>query len=129
MLTLTLSGSRIRDIPSFYDELNRVFMSGEEWSLGPSLDALDDLLHGGYGALHGHEQARVILTDHALASDALGIATTRQYLLEKLARPDTFSTAVFAQRLARLDAEGGPTYFETVLEIFAEHPGIDLILA
>lgn len=51
--TLTIDGSRIHDIPSFYDEINRVFMTGVDWTLGPSLDALDDLLYGGYGALDG----------------------------------------------------------------------------
>lgn len=39
-IELTIDGNRIRDIPSFYMEINSVFMSGEEWQLGPSLDAL-----------------------------------------------------------------------------------------
>lgn len=26
-------------------------------------------------------------------------------------------------------AEGGPTYFDTVLEVFADHPRIELVLA
>ena len=50
MLTLRLDGRLIHDIASFYDEINRVFMAGEDWQLGPSLDALDDMLRGGYGA-------------------------------------------------------------------------------
>ena len=60
MLTLRLDGCRIRDIPSFYDEINRVFMAGEDWRLGPSLNALDDMLRGGYGALKDAEEAQVI---------------------------------------------------------------------
>ncbi len=28
----------------YYDEVNRIFMTGVEWTLGHSLDALDDLL-------------------------------------------------------------------------------------
>jgi hypothetical protein len=58
-LTLRLDGRRITGIPSFYDEVNRVFMADESWTLGPSLDALDDLLYGGYGALHGADRVRV----------------------------------------------------------------------
>ncbi len=129
MLTLTLDGSRIHDIRSFYDELNRVFMIGEDWRLGQSLDALDDLLHGGYGALHGHDGARVVLSDHRRVREALGLETTREYLRAKLEQPGTFSATLFQERLDRLEAEGGPTYFETVLEIFAEHPRIELVLA
>ena len=45
-MTLTIAGHAIRDIASFYDEINRVFMACEDWSLGPSLDALDDLFYG-----------------------------------------------------------------------------------
>ena len=30
---LTLDGTRIHDIPSFYDEINRVFMQGVDWTL------------------------------------------------------------------------------------------------
>ena len=40
LIELTIDGNRIRDIPSFFMEINSVFMSGEEWQLGPSLDAL-----------------------------------------------------------------------------------------
>jgi hypothetical protein len=129
MLTLTLDGSRIHGITSLYDELNRVFMRGEDWTLGPSLDALDDLLHGGYGALNGHERARVVLTAHEHVREALGIDATREYLLGKLARPDLFTQPVFREKLARLEADGGPTYYQTVLEIFAEHPDIELVEA
>jgi len=41
---LIIDGANIRDIASFYDEINRVFMVGEDWQLGASLDGLDDML-------------------------------------------------------------------------------------
>jgi len=59
-IVLQIEGAAINDIPSLYAEINRVFMAGENWQLGPSLDALDDLLHGGYGVLAGHDRATVI---------------------------------------------------------------------
>lgn len=43
---VTILGERIHDIPSFYDEVNRVFMENEAWSIGQSLDAFDDMLYG-----------------------------------------------------------------------------------
>lgn len=52
---LTIDGSRIYDIPSFYAEINRVFMSGEDWKLEASVDALNDMLYGAYGAIQGDE--------------------------------------------------------------------------
>lgn len=128
MLTLHLDGRRIHDIASFYDEINRVFMTGLDWQLGPSLDALDDMLRGGYGALHEVTEARVIWEEHARAASALGIEATRDQLLAKLENP-RFDAAAARRKLERLEAEGGPTYFETVLEVFADHPRIEMVLA
>jgi hypothetical protein len=128
MLTLRLDGRRVHDIASFYDEINRVFMTGVDWQLGPSHDSLDDKLPGGYGALHEVAEARVIWEEHALAASALGIEATRDQLLAKLEDP-RFDAAAARRKLERLEAEGGPTYFETVLEVFADHPRIELVLA
>lgn len=74
---LHIEGASINDIASLYVEINRVFMADEDWQLGASLDALDDLLHGGYGALAGHAIATVVWRDIAHSRDALGRETTR----------------------------------------------------
>ena len=127
MKTLRLEGSAVHDIPSFYDEVNRVFMVGVDWTLGPSLDALNDLLHGGYGALHTDEAVRVVLGDDAQLRAALGVETTRRYYLAKLAEPERFDATVFTARLRALEAGDGATYYEIVREIFADHPEIDVL--
>lgn len=130
-LTFVLEGGRIDGIPSLYDELNRVFMPNEEWTLGPSLDALDDLLYGGFGELRGASggaPATVIVRDHEHARDALGVAATRAYYLAKLAQPEMFNVKHLEAKLAELDAGDGPTYFDIVCEIFAEHANVRLVL-
>lgn len=129
MTTLTIDGAAVRDIASFYEEINRVFMTGENWRLGPSLDALNDLLYGGFGALHGAEAARVVWTDHAVSRDALGRAATAEYYREKLRQPELFSHEHFRALLAELEAGTAATYFDIVLEVFADHPEIELVLA
>ena len=129
MSTFTIRGEVVRSIPSFYDELNRLFMAGEDWTLGPSLDALNDLLYGGVGALQGDDEIRVVWSDHALSRDALGRETTAAYYREKLQHPETFSQSHFHGLLAQLEAGSGQTYFDIVLEIFAQHPRVDLVLA
>lgn len=129
MATFTIRGEVVRSIPSFYDELNRLFMADEKWTLGPSLDALNDLLYGGIGALHGDDEIRVVWSDHALSREALGRETTAAYYREKLRRPETFSQSHFSGLLAQLEAGSGQTYFDIILEIFAQHPRIELVLA
>lgn len=124
---LTLEGARIHDIPSFYDEINRVFMTGVDWTLGQSLDALDDMLHGGYGALDGDAPVTLVWTDFESSREALGVETTRQYLLGKLAHPERFNGAHFQRALDALEAGTGQTYFDIVLEVIGAHPNITLV--
>ncbi|MBN5150734.1 barstar family protein [Stenotrophomonas maltophilia] len=128
-ILLQIEGSAINDIASLYAEINRVFMTGEAWQLGPSLDALDDLLHGGYGALAGQAQATLIWRDIAHSRTALGMETTRQWLQAKLDTPGGFNTEAIARQLQALQQGEGPTYFEIVMQIIASHRQITLVPA
>ncbi|GAA4795145.1 hypothetical protein GCM10023231_24440 [Olivibacter ginsenosidimutans] len=42
MKTFVLNGYNIHDIPTFYEEVDRVLMHEVDWKLSESLDALDD---------------------------------------------------------------------------------------
>ena len=125
--TLTLVGADIHDIPSLYDEINRVFMAGEDWTLGPSLDALDDMLYGGFGAIDGDEPVTLVWTDFERMGCVLGLQTTRAFLQQKLDRPEVFNTAQIRRQLDALERGEGQTYLEIVLEIIAGHANIELL--
>lgn len=128
MKTLTIIGRNISDIPSFYAEINRVFMAEEDWRLADSLDALNDLLYGGYGAITGREQVRIIWLDVAASRAALGIEATRAFLARKLQRPADFNVDTINRQLNALDQGTGQTYFEIVTEIIRDHRNINLIM-
>lgn len=123
---MVLQGSAVGDIPSFYDEINRVFMSDEDWQLAHSLDALDDMLYGGYGVLAGHGGATLIWQDIEHARNALGEEATRAWLQAKLDGNGTFNARAITDQLQALAAGEGKTYFQIVMEIFAAHPSITL---
>ncbi len=127
--TLILEGSRIHDIGSFYDQINGLFMADESWQLGPSLDALNDLLYGGFGALKGNEPLTLIWRDIAQSRAALGRDATCRYYQDKLAQPQRYNQARIRQDLAALERGEGPTYFDIILEIIADHPNITLVPA
>ncbi|GAA3651225.1 barstar family protein [Microbacterium marinilacus] len=127
--TVEIDGTRIRDIPSLYAELDRALMSGVEWRLGQSLDALDDLLYGGYGEIQGGEPVILRWRGFAQSAAALGVEATRAWLRAKLERPGTFDEARIRADLEALEAGTGPTYIDIVLEIIASHPNIDLVRA
>jgi RNAse (barnase) inhibitor barstar len=126
--TLEIVGGNVRDIETFYDEINRVFMATEDWKLGPSLDALDDMLGGEYGAITGRERVRLVWKGMEASRSNLGVEATRAHLLAKLARPDVFNAALIDRQLEELEVEGR-TYFDIVVEVVAGHPNIELVPA
>lgn len=124
---LTLEGARIADIPSFYDEINRVFMAGESWTLGVTLDGLNDMLYGAYGTTAGADAVILRWRDMAASRDALGPATTRRFLAERIASRAMFNGRPIAAQIAAIDAGQGKTYFDIVMDVFADHPRITII--
>jgi len=126
-LFLTLEGRAVHDIASFYAEINRVFMSNEDWQLGPSLDALDDMLYGAYGVLAGHAHVHLHWNDIAHSRQALGVTATRAWLQAKLDPPGTFNRAHVSAQLQALERGDGQTYFDIVMQIIAAHPNVTLL--
>lgn len=126
MTQFTIHGSAIVDIPSFYDEINRVFMQDVDWQLANSLDAFSDLLYGGVGAIGPKEPVQLTWLNIDQSRAALGYETTRNYYLAKLAPDSPFNKTHFAAQLAALEAGTGKTYFDIILEIIAEHPNITI---
>lgn len=124
---IEIDGARIRDIATLYEELGRVLMPGVGWRLGESLDALDDALYGGYGAIEGREPVTLVWHGFERSAAALGAETTRAWLRGKLARPDVFDAARFEAELADLDAGRGRTYLDRVLEVIAGHSNVELV--
>ncbi len=126
-MILTLEGKNFANIPGFYREINRLFMAGEDWQLGESLDALDDLLYGGYGVLLGVKAVDLIWQDFEKSRRDLGRETTRDWLLAKLAQPGHFNRDTIHRQLRALEAGHGQSYFDIIQEIITSHAQIRLI--
>lgn len=102
-------------------------MVGESWLIGQSLDAFNDLLFGGYGALQGAESAKLVWHHMDHSRQALGYQTTRDYYLDKLKPGSPYNKKVFQEKLVALDCGSGETYFDSIMSIIAEHPRIKVI--
>jgi RNAse (barnase) inhibitor barstar len=124
---IILEGKNICDIPSFYKEINRVFMQNEDWKLGESLDAFNDLLFGGFGIIKGLPNIQLIWNNIEISSQILGYDTTIVYYLKKLEPGSPYNKRHFEQKLSELAAGNGETYFQIILEIIADHPNIRLV--
>ncbi|EDM38619.1 hypothetical protein PBAL39_21140 [Pedobacter sp. BAL39] len=124
---IIIEGSHIHDIVSFYEEVNRVFVVEDDWKIGNSLDAFNDLLYRATGDMKGGESARLLWNDMEQSREALGYAATKAYYLEKLGPDSVYNKKHFEEKLAALESGDGQTYFDVILEIIAEHPRIELM--
>lgn len=125
--TFLINGNNIHDIPSFYEEINRVFMPNEDWKLGQSLDAFNDLLYGGFGEIKGNEEICLIWKAYEKNKKDLGYEVTKAYYLNKLKSPTVFNVDFVQNKLRGLENGTGQTYFDIILEIIGEHANIHLI--
>lgn len=102
-------------------------MPEEDWKLGESLDALSDMLYGGYGEIEGNQEVHLIWKDFEKNRTDLGGELTRNYYRSKLKYPSAFNARFIKQKLAELEKGTGRTYFEIIQEIIREHKNIKLI--
>jgi len=119
-----IEGGNINDISSFYAEINRVFMVGETWALGESLDALNDMLHGGYGVIANSAHVIVTWKNMDASRGALGPDTTLRFLRARLQERENFNNRSIASQIAALERGEGDTYFDIVMDVFSDHPNI-----
>jgi RNAse (barnase) inhibitor barstar len=125
--TFVIDGNRFADIAGFYRELNRLFMAAEDWQLGESLDAFDDLLYGGFGEAAGESTITIRWCRFEKSRIDLGLDATRAYYLKKLQQPHRYQVETARRNLQELESGTGKTYFELLLQIIAEHPNVTLV--
>jgi len=124
---ICINGSNISDKESLYQEINRVFMANEDWNIGESLDALNDLFYGGFGLTSGNEPIELTWKNFDHNKELFGFDFTMEFYQEKLKLPEVFSNKIIQQNIRELENGKGLTYFETILEIISEHKNITLI--
>ncbi|MGP9695754.1 barstar family protein [Brachybacterium sp. AOP25-B2-12] len=127
MTTYRIDGARVDSIAALYEQLDAVLNADADWTLGPSLDGLDDVLYGIDGT--PEEPTLVVWTDHAHSRAALGRDATVRWLRSKLDPDGPFDRSRFARELDEVERGGGVLYVDRVLEVFADHPGIRVDLA
>ena len=127
MKKITIEGKNINNIETFYEEVNRVFMSQENWKIAQSLDAFNDLLYGSFGEIKGKEKIQLIWKDMEQNQKSLGFQTTLEFYQNKLKSPEIFNRKFVLSKIDELHNGVGLTFFEIILEIIADHENIILI--
>ncbi|WP_332027606.1 ribonuclease inhibitor [Kaistella sp.] len=127
MKKIIIEGKNIDNIETFYEEVNRVFMSQENWKIAQSLDAFNDLLYGSFGEIKGKEKIQLIWKDIEQNQKSLGFQTTLEFYQNKLKSPEIFNRKFVLSKIDELHHGVGLTFFEIVLEIISDHDNIILI--
>jgi RNAse (barnase) inhibitor barstar len=123
--TVVIDGGRFDTLEGFWDEVSRVLVPGNV-SWGRNLDALRDVLRGGFGT--PDTPYRLVWRDAAKSRRDLGYGETARQLELRLGRahPDNH-TAIQAELAAARRGEG-PTVFDWLRGIFDEADGVELVL-
>lgn len=127
MKKIIIEGKNINNIETFYEEVNRVFMSQENWKIAQSLDAFNDMLYGSFGEIKGNEKIQLIWKDIEQNQKSLGFQTTLEFYQNKLKSPEIFNRKFVLSKIDELHNGVGLTFFEIVLEIISDHENVILI--
>lgn len=109
--TYVIDGDKASTWPELVKSINS-FIPQSEWQ-GNSLDALDDILYGGYGT---PDSFVIVWDDSETSREALGYEATKSYY----ARLPNFEQLYKAGHIQ--------TLFDMVVGIFRGHPNIELRL-
>ncbi|HEY2517945.1 MAG TPA: hypothetical protein VGI39_44045 [Polyangiaceae bacterium] len=113
-----LDGASFDDLEGFCVEFSKSVLAGaHEWR--GNLDALNDILRGGFGTPHG---PWVLRWQHARRSrEALGWPATKRWLRERMQSCHPTNVVGFGEQLADAENERGQTLFERIISIVRDH--------
>jgi RNAse (barnase) inhibitor barstar len=117
MKTYEIDGQDFSTLEEFYDEISRVLIPGATW--GHNLDAFNDILWGGFGT---PDQGFILRwKNHAVSRQRLGYAKTVRQLEKRLERCHPTNRESVQKELDLARAGEGPTVFDWLVEILADH--------
>lgn len=121
--TLVLDGTRVDGLDGFWDEVTRS-LSLAPW--GRNLDALEDVLRGGFGTPPGGFVWR--WTGAARLQQALGPQETERWLAARRAQGHPSHWAQLDARLVKVRAGQGETLFDELVSLVRGAAGPDAAL-
>ncbi|MBE9460879.1 barstar family protein [Dyadobacter subterraneus] len=126
--TITINAANFSDLAGFYEEMNRLFMKDVDWKIGHSLDALNDILYGGFGVYNPGEKVIVLWENFSKSKKDLGLEETMKLYKMKIDKGYPYNVNLFQEKLTELKNGEGPVLCDIIVEIFRDHKNIDLRL-
>ena len=124
---VVLDGNAFSDITGFYAEMSRLLAPEEKPVRG--LDALNDLLRGGFGETEAYEPLEIRWLHSEKSRNDLGPDATLAYYEARLPRVRPENREKAEKRLEQLRAGKGKTLFDQITELICrDDTGHDCIL-
>ncbi|MEP0505874.1 MAG: barstar family protein [Paracoccaceae bacterium] len=117
METYRIDGERFSTLEEFYEEISSVLIPNVEW--GHNLDALNDILRGGFGTLD--EGFILIWENSEVSKRRLGYPETVRMLERQLERCHPTARRSMKNKLRDAQNTKGATIFDWLVEIISEH--------
>ena len=116
---IILDGNRFDTLEGFYKEAARVLTNKPGFTPGRSLDALADLLGGGFGVHAAGEPITLIWKNAAKSRKDLGYrAAERHYKAQLTVHPER--AKVLLPRLRAAKKRKGPTLFDRITQVIRD---------
>jgi RNAse (barnase) inhibitor barstar len=112
-----LDGRKVTSLEAFYDQISDSLIPGAYW--GRNLDALDDILIGGFGTPEGGFVLRWTHSDVSRAH--LGYPETVKQLEHRLEQCHPSNRDSVRAKLGQAQQGIGATVFDWLVEIIREH--------
>ena len=119
-----VEGSAFHTLDEAAAEFTRALALTSPWE--GSLDALNDVLYGGFGTPAGGFV--LVWRDSDLSRERLGYPATTAWLEARVRRGPPYDVALLSGRLEAARRGEGQTLFDVVVEIIRDHPEIELRL-
>lgn len=126
--TIIIQANNFSDLAGFYEEVNQLFMKGMDWKMGHSLDALNDILYGGFGVFSPGEAVIVVWDNFSKSKKDLGPEETMRNYQMKINKGYPYNVNLFQDKLAEIQNGNGATLCDIIIEIFEDHKNIELRL-
>jgi RNAse (barnase) inhibitor barstar len=126
--TIIINANHFSDLAGFYEEMDKLFMKGVDWKMGHSLDALNDILYGGFGVFDPGEPVLVLWHNVSKSKQDLGHDATKKNYKMKIDKGYPYNVKLFQDKLAEIEKGNGQTLFDMIIEIFEDHKNIQLRL-
>ncbi len=123
--TITINGNNFSGLEIFYNEIDHVLTKDLDWQTGHNLDALNDLLRGGFGVYNYEEPILLVWKNIAKSKSDLGFEATKRYFEQNMAN-NKANTQFWIDKLKELTNANGQTLFEIIVSIISRHEHIEL---